>query len=283
MSGAQLRIVGTPIGNLGDWSPRAQEAIGGAVLVACEDTRRTGSLLARHDIANPGMVVMNEHTELRSVERVLGALEGGGSVALVTDAGMPTISDPGAIVVAAVAEAGFDVVVIPGPTAVSAALSLSGFGSGRYVFEGFLPRKGAMRGQRLAELATEDRMIVLYEAPHRLVRTLADLAGHVDGARSCIVARELTKLHEEVWRGPLSEAADGVGEPRGEYVVVVDVAPEKPVADDSTLAAAVTAEQNNGLSTRDAAATVAKRFGVGRRRVYELATRSASDSSDGNI
>lgn len=276
MTEPQLMVVGTPIGNLGDWSPRAQTVLGEVALIACEDTRRTGSLLARHDISNPGMVVMNEHTEKQSIDRVLETLHAGRSVAVVTDAGMPTISDPGALVVAAASAAGFDVVVVPGPTAVSSALALSGFASGRYVFEGFLPRKGAARAQRLGELATEARIVVLYEAPHRLVRTLDDLAEHLDGDRLCVVARELTKLHEEVWRGTLSDAGSLVRDPRGEYVIVIDTAPAPPEVDDEVLAEAVANEQLNGMSTRDAAATVAKRFGVGRRRVYELATRLAN-------
>ncbi len=270
----QLFIVGTPIGNLGDWSPRGQEVLGSVELIACEDTRRTGSLLAKHGIKNPGMVVVNEHTEGRSIDRILDALAQGDRVALVSDAGMPTISDPGAQVVAAVAAAGHDVVVVPGPTAVSSALALSGFGEGRYVFEGFLPRKGSERAQRLASLADEPRMVVLYEAPHRIERTLHDLAEAMDVARSCIVARELTKLHESVWRGPLGDAGEAIGAPRGEYVIVIDAAAEQPEADDATLTAAVDQARAAGASTKDAAAEVAARFGVGRRRVYELATQS---------
>ena len=272
---AQLFVVGTPIGNLGDWSPRGQQVLGAVALIACEDTRRTGSLLAKHSIANPGMVVANEHTEGRSLNRILDTLAAGDSVALVTDAGMPTISDPGAHVVAAAAAAGYDVVVVPGPTAVSAALALSGFTEGRYVFEGFLPRKGTERGQRLAQLADEPRMVVLYEAPHRIERTLTDLADAMNEQRSCIIARELTKLHETVWRGDLADAATALGEPRGEYVIVIDAAAEAPEADDATLAEAVAAARASGLSTKDAAAEVAARFGVGRRRVYELATQGS--------
>lgn len=269
-SSAQLHVVGTPIGNLGDWSQRAQQVLGSVDLIACEDTRRTGSLLSKHGIANPGMVVMNEHTERDAVAKVLAALASG-SVAVVTDAGMPTISDPGAALVAAVVESGFEVVVVPGPTAVSAALALSGFVARRFVFEGFLPRKGAERKRRLAQLANESRMIVLYEAPHRVVRTMGDLAETLDGERRCVVARELTKLHESVWRGPLSEAAEGVGEPRGEYVIVVDERDDVPVeVTDETLVAALREAVASGLSSRDAATEVAAEHGIGRRRVYEL-------------
>jgi len=276
VSDPQLIIVGTPIGNLGDWSPRAQQTLGAVGLIACEDTRRTGLLLSKHAIANPGMFVMNEHTEHAATERVIATLRGGASVALVTDAGMPVISDPGAIAVRAAAEAGFEVVVVPGPTAVSAALAVAGFTSGRYVFEGFLPRKGKERQRQLDELANQSRIVVLYEAPHRVERTLTDLADSMDATRLCVVARELTKLHEQVWRGRLADAAAGVGEARGEYVIVVDAAAPKPEATDDELTAAVTLAQQQGLSTKDAAAQVARAHGVGRRRVYELATKSGS-------
>lgn len=274
---AQLFIVGTPIGNLADWSPRAQEVLASVGLIACEDTRRTGSLLAKHNIANPGFVVMNEHTEQKARDRVVDALLGGESVAIVTDAGMPTISDPGAVAVAAAHEAGIETVVVPGPTAVSAALSLTGFGSGRYVFEGFLPRKGGERSARLRELASERRIIVLYEAPHRLIRTLTDLASVIDGERPCVVARELTKLHEQLWRGSLGQAAEAIGEPRGEYVIVIDEALPRPAASDEDLDAAIAQARATGLSTRDAVAEVAAEFAVSRRRVYELA--NAKDPS----
>ncbi len=241
--------------------------------MACEDTRRTGLLLSKHGIANPGMVVMNEHTEQRAAERVVQTLIGGESVAVVTDAGMPVISDPGAVAVAAAVDAGFEVVVVPGPTAVSAALALSGFGSGRYVFEGFLPRKGRERQTRLDQLVDEQRIIVLYEAPHRVERTLTDLADALDPQRRCVVARELTKMHENVWRGTLAEAAAGNSEPRGEYVIVVDQGAPAPQATDEQLAAAVQLALDQGMSKKDAAASVARSHGVGRNRVYDLANR----------
>lgn len=269
----QLMVVGTPIGNLGDWSPRAQQVLKAVALIACEDTRRTGLLLSKHAIANPGMLVMNEHTEQRASQRILEKLEAGLSVAIVTDAGMPTISDPGALAVGAAAEAGFEVVVVPGPTAVSAALALSGFVGGRYVFEGFLPRKGRERQERLLDLADEHRIIVLYEAPHRIVRTLDDLATTQDHARRCVVARELTKMHETVWRGTIGDASAGVGEPKGEYVIVIDTAAPPVAPTDEQLIAAIVAALESGLSKKDAAAQVAKQYRVGRNHVYDLATR----------
>lgn len=282
MSAGDLFVVGTPIGNLGDWSPRAHEVLADVDLIACEDTRRTGLLLSRHGIANPGMVVANDHTEVRVIDRILDVLNGGGSVAVVSDAGMPTISDPGALLVEAVAAAGHNVVVVPGPTAVSSALAVSGFAGNRFVFEGFLPPKKMARASRLAAMAGEERMVVFYEAPHRVVAMLADLVATFGAERRVAVARELTKMHEEVWRGTLGAAADGIGEPRGEYVIVVDQAPPADEADDETLDAAIAVALERGLSTRDAAAEVATAHGVSRRRVYELAVnrRADSDRSD---
>ena len=271
MTTAQLWIVGTPIGNLGDWSPRAQSTLAAVALIACEDTRRTGLLLSKHGIENPGLLVMNEHTEQRAAERIVSTLTGGESVAIVTDAGMPVISDPGAIAVELASQAGFEVVVVPGPTAVSAALALAGFASGRYVFEGFLPRKGRERQTLLDELSNEPRIVVLYEAPHRIERTLTDLAEALDPDRRCVVARELTKMHEDVWRGPLGSAAAAHAEPRGEYVIVIDQAAPKREATDDDLVAALHQAIADGASKKDASAAVARSHGVGRNRVYELA------------
>ncbi len=270
--GGKLIIVGTPIGNMGDLSERARQAFAAVDLIACEDTRRTGLLLSNCGIANPGMVVANEHTEHDRIGRVLEVLAAGGSVAIASDAGMPTISDPGAALVRAAAQAGFEVVAVPGPTAASSAIALSGFAATRWVFEGFIPRKGSERAARLVELADERRVVVFYEAPHRLLRTLADLAEVFGVDRECSVARELTKMHEAVWRGSLGRAVDEVGEPRGEYVIVIDQAPPLAPVTDDELRAAVHAAIHAGTSTKDASAEVAARFGVGRRRVYQLAT-----------
>ena len=272
MSAPQLQLVGTPIGNLGDWSPRAQDVLRSVGLIACEDTRRTGLLLSKYNIDNPGLLVMNEHTEQRAAERIVETLAGGISVAIVTDAGMPVISDPGALAVEAAAAAGFETVVVPGPTAVSAALALAGFVGGRYVFEGFLPRKGRLRQTRIDELSTERRIVILYEAPHRIERTLADLADALDDTRRCVVARELTKMHEEVWRGLLSDAAAAHSTPRGEYVIVIDQAAPAAEATDAQLIMAIQQVLDGGATTKDAASEVARRHGVGRNRVYALAT-----------
>lgn len=271
-----LHVVGTPIGNLGDLSPRAASVLSSVALIACEDTRRTGRLLQLVGIAKRPMAVVNQHTEADVIGRVLGALEAGDDVALVSDAGMPTISDPGAVLVAAVVEAGFAPVVVPGPSASLAALAVSGLVGDRFCFEGFLPRKGAERGRRIATLASDPRISVLFEAPHRVLRTVSDLAEACGSDRRVAMCRELTKLHEEVWRGSLGEAVQHLGAdaPRGEYVLVLSGRAEQTVeADDDGIVAALVELTEQGTSTRDAVAEVAKRLDVPRRRVYGLAVQ----------
>jgi 16S rRNA (cytidine1402-2'-O)-methyltransferase len=267
-----LVLVATPIGNLGDLSPRAARELEGADVVACEDTRRTGKLLQLSGLRAKALLVVNDHTEAAAVADVLRRLASGQRVAVVTDAGTPGISDPGERLVHAAADAGFEVVVVPGPSAAIAALVASGLPSGRFVFDGFLPRKGAARAERLRTLASEPRTIVLYEAPHRIARTLADLASSFGGGRRVAVARELTKMHEQVWRGTLDEGvAWAAQEPPGEMVVIVDGAPAAAPADDDAVRAALQAELDTGSSARDAASSVATDLGVARRRAYELA------------
>jgi 16S rRNA (cytidine1402-2'-O)-methyltransferase len=273
-----LVLVGTPIGNLGDLSPRAVEALAAADAICCEDTRRTGRLLQHAGVERKGALMMvNEHTEAREVDGVLARLARGERVAVVSDAGMPGISDPGERLVRAAVDAGHVVEVVPGPSAALAALVASGLPTGRFVFEGFLPRKGSGRTERLAAVAAERRTVVLYEAPHRLPRTLADLASVCGDDRPVAVARELTKLHEEVWRGTLGEAAAWAVErpPRGELVVVIDRAPGAPPPDDDALVDALSVELAAGSSTRDAARAVAARLGVPRRHAYDLAVTVA--------
>jgi 16S rRNA (cytidine1402-2'-O)-methyltransferase len=272
VSGA-LVLIGTPIGNLGDMPPRAVEELGRADAVACEDTRRTGRLLAHIGVRAPVLLVVNDHTEAGAVADVLARLDRGERVAVVSDAGMPGISDPGERLVVAASAAGHRVEVVPGPSAALAGLVASGLPTGRFVFEGFLPRKGSGRTERLAVVASERRTVVLYEAPHRLARTLADLAAACGPHRRVVLARELTKLHEELWRGSLAGAVERCEdvEPRGEYVVVLDGAPEPAEADDDAIRAALTAARGLGRTTRDAVSEVASTLRVPRRRVYELA------------
>lgn len=272
MTGA-LVLVGTPIGNLGDLAPRAAEELARADVVACEDTRRTGRLLAHIGVRAPSLLVVNDHTEPRAVGELLARLDRGERVALVSDAGMPGLSDPGERLVAAASAAGHRVEVVPGPSAAITGLVVSGLPSGRFVFEGFLPRKGSGRRERLAAVAGEARTVVLYEAPHRLTRTLTDLAEVCGAGRRVVLARELTKLHEEVWRGSLAAAVEHCAEvePRGEYVVVLHGAPDAGPPSQDEVRAAVAAARERGLSTRDAAAEVARALGLSKRLVYQVA------------
>jgi 16S rRNA (cytidine1402-2'-O)-methyltransferase len=270
----RLVLVGTPIGNLEDLSPRAVAAMRDADVLVCEDTRRTGRLLQAAGVRAKALLAVHDHNEVHQIGPLLERMQRGETVAVVTDAGMPGISDPGERLVRATAEAGIEVVVVPGPSAAIAGLVASGLPTGRFAFEGFLPRSGSGRTERLASLAGERRTIVLYEAPHRLARTLADLAAALGGSRRCALARELTKLHEEVWRGTLDDAVARCAsvEPRGELVVVVDGAPELASATDDDLRAALARLFADGATTRDAVAEVASSFEVSKRRVYELAT-----------
>jgi 16S rRNA (cytidine1402-2'-O)-methyltransferase len=267
-------LVGTPIGNLGDLTPRAVETLAAADLVCCEDTRRTGRLLQHAGIRARELRVVNDHTEQRAVADVVARIARGEVVAVVSDAGMPGISDPGELLVAAVVAAGQPVEVVPGPSAAVTALVASGLPAGRFVFEGFLPRKGSGRTQRVAATAAERRTVVLYEAPHRLARTLADLAAACGGDRRVVLARELTKLHEEHWRGSLTDAVAHAAavDPRGEYVLVLEGAPEPGEVTDDDIAAALERARAAGATTRDAVAEVAADLGVAKRRVYALAT-----------
>jgi len=269
-----LVLVATPIGNLEDLSPRAVRTLAEADVVVCEDTRRTGRLLQAAGVTARKLLAVHEHNERARVGTVLDHLRAGETVAVVSDAGMPGISDPGELLVRAAVEAGFEVQVVPGPTAAIAGLVASGFSTGRFVFEGFLPRSGSGRSERLDALVSERRTMVLYEAPHRLVRTLTDLRGALGADRVVALARELTKLHEETWRGTLGEAIERAQEfePRGEYVVVVEGGTAPEPATDAELAAALARLRADGLSTRDAVAEVVATYDVPKRRVYALAT-----------
>ena len=271
MSGS-LVLVGTPIGNLGDLSARAVEALAAADLVCCEDTRRTGRLLEHAGVRGARLRRVDEHTESEAVGEVCELLLNGATVAVVTDAGMPALTDPGGRLVAACASAGHTVTVVPGPSAGLAALAVSGLPAGRFCFEGFLPRKGRARAERLEQIAGERRTTVLYESPYRLQSCLQDLAEACGPLRRAVVARELTKLHEEVVRGSLAELCDwSQGPVKGEVVVVVEGAPEDASdATDGQLRATAHALVAEGMSRRDAASAAAAAHGVSRRRVYNL-------------
>jgi len=228
-SAGRLWVVATPIGNLGDLSPRARAVLAECSLVAAEDTRHTGLLLKACGIQTP-QLSLHDHNEQQRSADIIRRLAGGASVALVSDAGTPAISDPGFELVRAVAAAGFEIVAIPGPCAAIAALSIGALPTDRFCFEGFLPARGAARRKRLQTLAAEQRTLVVYEAPHRVRDTLEDCVAAFGGERSATVAREITKIHETTYRGPLRElaarAAADADFGRGEIVLVVAGAPE---------------------------------------------------------
>lgn len=271
----RLMLVATPIGNLGDLSPRAVEALASADLVACEDTRRTGRLLQHAGITGSDLLRLDDHTEERSAVVVVRRIGEGATVALVSDAGMPGISDPGERVVRRVVDAGHSVVVVPGPSAPVAAVAASGLATDRWCMEGFLPRKGSARSDRLAELAVEERTMVLFESPHRLAATLGEMVGVVGPDRRAVVARELTKLHEEFVRGTVAELAERFAEPpKGEIVLVLEGAPPPSEVGDERIRAVLAEARAGGASTRDAADEAARRLGVSRRRAYRLGLES---------
>jgi len=267
-----LYVVGTPIGNLDDISARALRVLATAGLIVAEDTRRTRKLLSHFDIHVP-LASFHAHSGPADRARLIARL-GATDVALVTDAGTPGISDPGAELVTAAVAAGHAVVPIPGPSAVAAALSVAGLPADAYVFLGFMPRRGADRRALLSSVAAERRTLVAFETPQRLAAALADLAGALGGGRPICVARELTKLHEEVWHGPLAEAAARWSSlpPRGEFTLVIAGAPEQtPDAwDDDRVRAALGALRAEGLGAREAARRVAAVAGRPAREVYRL-------------
>jgi 16S rRNA (cytidine1402-2'-O)-methyltransferase len=269
----KLVVVATPIGNLADLSPRAAVALGAADVIACEDTRHSRKLFTAIGMATPKLISVHKDNEVARVREILDLIADGSTVALITDAGTPGVSDPGRHVVEAAAAAGVTVESIPGPSAVTTALAASGFEADRYVFEGFLPRKGADRRARLAAIAAETRTTVIYESPNRVGATLQDLADACGFDRPVVVGRELTKLHEEYWRGGLAAAALAFREgARGEFVVVVSGSAAEPnVVDDDAVVAALRDALAEGATTRGAADDVAALLGVARNRVYKLA------------
>jgi 16S rRNA (cytidine1402-2'-O)-methyltransferase len=268
-----LYVVATPLGNLGDLSPRAAETLRAVVIVAAEDTRRTRTLLT-HLGARARLLSYHAHSARSRRDALLDALAEGSDVALVTDAGTPTVSDPGGELVAAARAAGHPVIVVPGPSAVTAALSGAGLPADRYRFLGFLPRKGPDRAERLAEIAASRETVVVFEAANRLAVLLADLAGVAGGARQATVARELTKRHEEFRAGTLATLAGyyAAHEPRGEVTVVVAGAPAPvpPLPDEAALVDEARRLLAQGMTRRDTARRLADAFGVSRNAAYAL-------------
>lgn len=268
-----LYLVGTPIGNLEDITQRAIRVLREAAVIAAEDTRQSRKLLSHFDIHTP-LVSYHEHNQRSAGEMLLSRLQAGEDVALVTDAGMPAISDPGEELVRMAVEAGIAVVAVPGPTALVTGLVVSGLPAGRFAFEGFLPTKKKERRSALQRLQGEERTWILYEAPHRLMETLADLQESL-GERPMAAARELTKLYEEVVRGTPSHLLAHFTKhpPRGEFVLVIAGAPPVAVAPadatPQTLLAAVADLEQQGLDRKSAMKEVAVRLGLSRRDVYQ--------------
>jgi 16S rRNA (cytidine1402-2'-O)-methyltransferase len=265
-----LYVVSTPIGNMGDFSFRAVETLRSVDLVLAEDTRHTGKLLERYEI-DAKLYAYHEHNEAKATPSLVERLQRGETMALVTDAGTPILSDPGARLVSAAIEAGIAVVPIPGASALLSALVAGGLPADRFTFFGFLPRSGTDRKRALAELTDLSHTAVLYEAANRVVETLADLET-VGPDRPAAVAREMTKQFEEVRRGTVAElrAYYEHAAPRGEVVILIGGA--KPVAvDDATVRDRVVALRASGLSAKDTAAQVAKELGVAKRVAYQMA------------
>ena len=273
----RLVLVATPIGNLGDLSPRAVRTLQAADVVCCEDTRRTRELLTHAGILRKRLLSLNEHNEADRIPGVLARVRIGELVAVVSDAGTPGVSDPGGRLVAAAVADGLTVEAVPGANAALTALIVSGLPMERFCFEGFLPRRGALRHRRVADIADEERTVLIHESPHRLASTLEELAGACGEDRQVVVARELTKLHEEVWRGTLGEAAEWFSERgvRGEVVVVVGGARARDGSEvqEADLESRLSSELAGGSGVREAATKVSGELGVPRRRAYETALR----------
>jgi 16S rRNA (cytidine1402-2'-O)-methyltransferase len=270
-------LAATPIGDAADGSPRLRAELTGADVIAAEDTRRLRRLLDRLEVVAGGRIVSYfEGNEAARTPELLTALAEGARVVVVSDAGMPSVSDPGYRLVAAAIEQGVRVTAVPGPSAVLTALAVSGLPVDRFCFEGFLPRKAGERSRRLAALAGEERTMVFFEAPHRTEAALSAMAEALGGDRPAAVCRELTKTHEEVRRGPLADlvawAADGI---RGEVTIVVAGSSGGPAvdADPGSLRAAVAALEESGSTRKEAIAEVAKRAGLPKREVYDVVHR----------
>ena len=269
-----LYVVATPIGNLEDLSPRAARILAEANLIACEDTRHTAHLLAAYSIRTPVLSYF-EHNEDRRTPELIERLLGGATIALVSDAGTPAISDPGYRLVSAARDAGIGVLAVPGPSAAIAALSISGLPTDRFVFEGFLPQRDGPRLQHLKTLAREPRTMIFYESARRLAATLAAMAEVFGAGRQAAIVREITKAFEETLRGTLAElrARIATTEPRGEITLIVAGAAASPTATLDSAKAAVTLEilREAGLSLKHASAVIAKLTGASRREIYQQA------------
>ncbi len=273
ITGKTLYLVGTPIGNLGDMTMRGIQTLTDVDIIAAEDTRHTGKLLHHFQIKTP-QISYHEHNEQQRIPEAIELLQSGKSIALVTDAGMPGISDPGYNLVCACVAAGIRVVPIPGVTAVITAVSAAGLPTDRFVFEGFLPAKGQERRDRLESVRGESRTLVYYESPHRLRQTLADFAATFGSDRQIVLARELTKLHEEFWRGEIGGAIEYYTqiEPQGEYAIVLAGAAVSQVTlSDEAISNALIELMQQGISRSQASRQLADEISQSRRYIYQLA------------
>ena len=279
----RLQVVATPIGNLADLSGRAREALAGADVIAAEDTRHTAALLKAHGIAKP-LLSLHEHNESRRIGALLARLTAGESVVLVSDAGTPLLSDPGYELVRRAAAAGFEVSTVPGPSAITAALAIAGLPTDRFCFEGFLPARERERRAVLGALAREERTLVFFEAPHRIAAALADMATVLGQEREAVVARELTKAHETVYRGTLAELASRAGTEanfaRGELTLVVHGAAAGAAGVDQQLLVRAIEVLSKELPPGRVAAVAAQLTGATRAATYALALQSAARRPD---
>ena len=277
----RLQVVATPIGNLADLSARVREALSSADVIAAEDTRHTRVLLRAIGIAKP-LVSLHEHNESQRTPELLARLAAGETIALVSDAGTPLLSDPGLELVQRAARAGFEVHAIPGPSAITSALAVAGLPTDRFCFEGFLPSRERERRTALAALAHEPRTLVFFEAPHRILRTLADMAAEFGAERRAAVARELTKAHETIYRGTLQEllarAQAEENFQRGEITIVVHGATAPTAGVDGQLLRRTVELLAQELPPGRVAAIAAQLTGATRAAAYALATRGASGS-----
>ncbi|MBQ8930253.1 MAG: 16S rRNA (cytidine(1402)-2'-O)-methyltransferase [Oscillospiraceae bacterium] len=275
MSG-KLHLVGTPIGNLGDLSPRAQQVLAEVDFIAAEDTRVTLRILNHLCIKKP-LVSYFEHNRAKSGQQILQRLLAGESCALVTDAGMPAISDPGEDLVKLCAENGVEVVAVPGPSACVTALALSGLPTGRFTFEGFLSTAKRSRFEHLESLKTEKRTMIFYEAPHKLIPTLRDMQTYFGPERRIALCRELTKLHEEVLRMTLAEAVSYYDQtpPKGEFVLVIEGAPEQtaPAVSEAEALLRIKALRADGVSLKEACRRVSEETGLSKNVLYDRMVR----------
>lgn len=279
----RIDVIATPIGNLGDLSPRARDALARADLIAAEDTRRTGQLLTAMCLSRP-VISLHEHNETARLDELLARLAAGAVIALVSDAGTPLLSDPGYELIRAARAAGHDVRTIPGPSAITAALSIAGIPAARFCFEGFLPARGRERRERLAQLAHEPRTLVFFEAPHRILESLADITAAFGAGREAALGRELTKAYETVYRGTLGElsqrARADANVARGEITLVIAGAPEVAASavapEELSRVVALLARE---LPPSKAAALAAQITGARRSEAYDVAVHLAAGVS----